>query len=71
MLKCYIIEDLNKEIIGFADQLGASIHYKVGGYLGSICRHLENYLALELMSFVVKLCLQSLGAQTAVHIELK
>lgn len=53
----------NKEIIGFGDQLRASIKGNGKRILKSTYRHLENYLALELMSYVVKLLLQSLRQQ--------
>lgn len=56
---CYM-DISNKEIIGFVDQLRASIMGNGKRILQSTYRHLENYLALELMSCVFKLLLQSL-----------
>lgn len=44
----------NKEIIGFVDQLRAIIG-NGKRILRSTYRHLENYLALALMSYVFKL----------------
>lgn len=56
---CYM-DVANKEIIDVVDQLRASIMGNGQRILKSTYRHLKNYLALELMSYVLKLLLQSL-----------
>lgn len=59
---CYM-DVANKEIIGFVNLLRASVMGNGERILRSTYRHLGNDLALELMSCVFKLLLQSLRQQ--------